>query len=49
MKVTNKLDAGVTTMHWHGIDQRNSPWMDGVHGVSQCPIQPGQSFTYRFT
>lgn len=24
-------------------------WMDGSGGVTQCPIPPGQSFTYNFT
>jgi len=24
-------------------------WMDGVPGVTQCPIPPGGSFTYTFT
>lgn len=37
-----------TTIHWHGIHQRNSPFMDGVPHVSQCPIHPGQSFRYKF-
>ena len=23
--------------------------MDGVPGISQCPIQPGKAFTYNFT
>lgn len=38
-----------TTIHWHGIDQRDTSWMDGVHGVTQCGIPPGESFTYEFT
>ncbi|XP_070533728.1 uncharacterized protein [Ptychodera flava] len=36
------------TIHWHGMLQRNTPWMDGVAGVSHCPINPGETFTYRF-
>ena len=35
-------------MHWHGINQRGNEWNDGVPGVSQCPIPPGSSYTYRF-
>lgn len=35
-----------TTIHWHGIEVPNA--MDGVPGVTQDPIQPGQSFTYEF-
>jgi FtsP/CotA-like multicopper oxidase with cupredoxin domain len=37
-----------TSIHWHGLDQRGSTWMDGVMGVSQCSIPPGRSFTYEF-
>ena len=35
------------SIHWHGIALRND--MDGVHGLTQAPIQPGSTFTYRFT
>lgn len=37
-----------TSIHWHGIWQRNTNPFDGVPGVTQCPIAPGQTFTYRF-
>ncbi|KAF5699212.1 multicopper oxidase [Fusarium mundagurra] len=37
-----------TAMHWHGIHQQGTPWMDGVSGITQCPIAPGESFTYRW-
>ncbi|KZF20183.1 multicopper oxidase [Xylona heveae TC161] len=37
-----------TSMHWHGLSQNGTQWSDGVPGVSQCPIAPGNSFTYRF-
>jgi len=43
--VTNKLDVA-TTIHWHGI--RNINEMDGVSGLTQAPIEPGESFTYEF-
>ncbi|CAH1789304.1 unnamed protein product, partial [Owenia fusiformis] len=46
--VTNKLTNEGTTIHWHGVKQRNSPWMDGVGAVSQCSINPHETFTYRF-
>lgn len=26
-----------------------TPWADGPEYVTQCPIQPGASYTYRFT
>lgn len=35
-------------MHWHGIRQYNSPGMDGVNGVSECALAPGQTKTYTF-
>lgn len=37
-----------TSLHWHGLLQKSSPWMDGVPGVQQCPIAPGTSFKYTF-
>ncbi|XP_068339981.1 laccase-7-like [Pyrus communis] len=36
------------TIHWHGIFQLLSAWADGPAYVTQCPIRPGQSFTYKF-
>jgi FtsP/CotA-like multicopper oxidase with cupredoxin domain len=44
--VHNKLPEP-TIMHWHGIDVPNA--MDGVEGLLQDPIKPGESFTYEFT
>ena len=35
-----------TSVHWHGIRQWLTMHMDGVPGVSQCPIAPGSSYTY---
>ncbi|KAH8912861.1 hypothetical protein BR93DRAFT_942620 [Coniochaeta sp. PMI_546] len=46
--VHNELGNMSTSIHWHGIDQRNTTWMDGVTGVTQCAIPPGESFTYEF-
>ncbi|KAH9662097.1 Laccase-3 [Citrus sinensis] len=37
------------TLHWHGVRQTRNPWADGPEYVTQCPIQPGRSYTYRFT
>src|SRR2546429_3159060 len=44
--VTNKLPAA-TAIHWHGIFLPNG--MDGVSGLTQKPIQPGDTFKYEFT
>ncbi|KAF9279301.1 hypothetical protein BGZ68_008001 [Mortierella alpina] len=46
--VTNNMDEG-TAIHWHGIHQKGTPWMDGTVGVTQCEIPPGQTMTYDYT
>ena len=35
-----------TTIHWHGVDVPNP--MDGVPGITQKPVQPGETFVYEF-
>ncbi|KAJ5191558.1 Multicopper oxidase type 2 [Penicillium cinerascens] len=37
-----------TSIHFHGIEQHNTPWSDGVPGLTQKPIEPGRSWTYRW-
>jgi manganese oxidase len=44
--VTNNLPEP-TSVHWHGLHVPIE--MDGVTGISQDPIQPGETFTYEFT
>lgn len=44
--VTNKL-AEHTTIHWHGILLPSG--MDGVGGLSQPHIKPGETYAYEFT
>jgi len=44
--VTNKLPAP-TTVHWHGVYLPAG--MDGVGGLNQKPIQPGETFKYEWT
>ncbi|CAO2830687.1 unnamed protein product [Amaranthus hypochondriacus] len=46
--VTNSLGTENLSIHWHGIRQIGTPWYDGTEGVSQCPIVPGDTFTYKF-
>jgi FtsP/CotA-like multicopper oxidase with cupredoxin domain len=46
--VFNDLPYNGTTVHWHGIRQLGTPEMDGVNGITQCPIKPGDSYTYTF-
>ncbi len=45
--VTNNT-AMPHTIHWHGIDQTDSWQNDGVPGVTQEAIQPGEIYTYRW-
>lgn len=50
VRVTNLLPNASTSIHFHGIDQRDTPWMDGVAGVTQCGIPAaGGSWTYEFS
>ena len=44
----NKMASEAATLHWHGIHQIGTPFMDGSSGVAQAAILPGQSFTYEF-
>ena len=48
VNVNNRLISETTSIHWHGMDMRNTPWMDGALLVSQCPISPGETFRYYF-
>ncbi|MDX2137292.1 MAG: copper oxidase [Chloroflexota bacterium] len=42
---TNNLPEP-TTVHWHGLNVPNA--MDGVPGVTQEAVQPGETFVYEF-
>jgi FtsP/CotA-like multicopper oxidase with cupredoxin domain len=44
--VTNKLPED-TSVHWHGVLLPNG--MDGVQGLNQPHIKPGETFAYEFT
>ena len=44
--VTNRLPEH-TTIHWHGVFVPNG--MDGVGGLLQPHIKPGETFAYEFT
>lgn len=46
--LTNKLFTEGTVLHWHGITQYGTPWADGTPSISQCAINPGETFHYRF-
>ncbi|XP_059483123.1 uncharacterized protein LOC132201179 [Neocloeon triangulifer] len=44
--VQNRLPSSAVTIHWHGLHQRKTPFMDGVPYITQCPIHPGNTFRY---
>ncbi len=44
--VTNRLPAA-TSIHWHGLLLPNG--MDGVGGLTQKVIRPGETYRYEFT
>ncbi|KAL8790922.1 MAG: hypothetical protein Q9213_000347 [Squamulea squamosa] len=46
--VTNNMQSMGTTVHWHGVRQLDSVQHDGVPGVTQCPIPPGETMTYKY-
>lgn len=48
VNVENKA-TNATSIHWHGLFQNGTNWMDGTPGVTQCPIAPGGTFRYEFT
>ncbi|KAL8475062.1 hypothetical protein ACS0TY_031471 [Phlomoides rotata] len=48
VELKNGLLTENVAIHWHGIRQIGTPWMDGTEGVTQCPILPGDTFVYKF-
>ncbi|KAL8247782.1 hypothetical protein R6Q59_008998 [Mikania micrantha] len=47
INVVNRAKENVT-IHWHGVRQITTAWADGPEFITQCPIRPGESYTYRF-
>jgi iron transport multicopper oxidase len=48
INVNNQLGNETTSLHFHGLFQSGTNLMDGPSAVTQCPIQPGGTFTYVF-
>jgi len=48
IQVTNLNQFLGITIHWHGIHQVGTPFLDGTLGISQCAIQPWESQNYSF-
>lgn len=46
--VTNNMPHNGTSIHWHGMRQLGTVTEDGVNGITECPIAPGDSKTYRW-
>ena len=44
----NNLHDNVVSIHWHGLDQERTDFMDGVEHVTQCGATPDTSFRYIF-
>ncbi len=44
--LVNKDIGDGVTIHWHGVDVPNAE--DGVAGVTQDAVRPGERYTYRF-
>ncbi|CAP72621.1 uncharacterized protein PODANS_2_530 [Podospora anserina S mat+] len=45
---TNNLGNQTSGLHFHGINQVQTPEMDGPSGVTQCPVPPGSTLQYKF-
>ncbi|KAK4492326.1 hypothetical protein RD792_003129 [Penstemon davidsonii] len=48
VELTSHLHTEGVVIHWHGIRQIGTPWADGTAAISQCAINPGETFVYRF-
>jgi hypothetical protein len=46
--VKNEMPNNGTSIHWHGLRQWHKNTQDGVPGITECPIAPGQQKTYTF-
>ncbi|KAK7682786.1 laccase, multicopper oxidase, benzenediol:oxygen oxidorectuctase [Cerrena zonata] len=46
--LTNEDMLKSTSIHWHGLFQKDTNWADGPAFVTQCPITTGNSFLYDF-
>lgn len=49
IELYNGLGNANTSIHFHGLFQHHSNQMDGVPGLTQCQIPPGETFVYNFT
>lgn len=47
-EVRNRMLTESVLMHWHGMHQVESPYMDGMDFVTQLPTVQANSFRYIF-
>ena len=48
VNVSNQLQMEAISIHWHGMYQRSTYFMDGVQHITQFGIDPLKSFRYMF-
>jgi FtsP/CotA-like multicopper oxidase with cupredoxin domain len=48
IRVTNRNKASTTSIHFHGIHQKGTPYSDGASFVTQCALGPLQTQEYNF-
>jgi FtsP/CotA-like multicopper oxidase with cupredoxin domain len=48
VQVTNNNPFMGNSIHWHGVHQKETPYMDGTAGMTQCQLPPlsSQNFTF---
>lgn len=49
VRLTNHLGNQTSGLHFHGINQVSTNFMDGGSMVTQCPLPPNMTMTYEFT
>ncbi|KAI1177040.1 multicopper oxidase-domain-containing protein [Nemania sp. FL0916] len=48
INIKNSLRLNGTSIHWHGMRQLGTNIQDGANGVTECPLRPGATKTYKF-
>ncbi len=48
VNLSNLLGNETSGIHFHGVNQIDSPEMDGSSGVVQCPCPPNTTMSYSF-
>ncbi|KAJ3294527.1 laccase, multicopper oxidase, benzenediol:oxygen oxidorectuctase [Rhizoclosmatium sp. JEL0117] len=48
VEVVNRMNVS-TSIHWHGLFQEDTPWMDGAAMVTQGLIASGETLVYKFS